>query len=196
MDIYLAKKDEAVQIARIHQEEINQGFLSQLGIKFLAKLYEAMIVSSFAFVVVAKENNRIVGFISGCYDVGKFYRDFYRKYAVSSFFTLLPKVFKISFLKKVFEILKYPKNKQKDLPKAELLTIALLKDFRARGIAQELFKRFLSEMRDREIDIFKVVVGESLPRAIGFYEKVGFKLHSFVSIHKGEKSRIYTYNLS
>ena len=38
MNITLANKKDAAQIAKIHEREINQGFLSQLGIKFLSKL--------------------------------------------------------------------------------------------------------------------------------------------------------------
>ena len=60
MTICLANKNEASQIAEIHIREINQGFLSQLGEKFLTKLYEAMIVSAEAFIVVAEENSSVV----------------------------------------------------------------------------------------------------------------------------------------
>ncbi|OQB44208.1 MAG: hypothetical protein BWY03_00314 [Parcubacteria group bacterium ADurb.Bin159] len=52
MKICLADKQDAGQIAKIHRKEINQGFLSQLGERFLSKLYEAMILSKNAFVVV------------------------------------------------------------------------------------------------------------------------------------------------
>ena len=37
MNITLATKKDATQIAKIHKQEINQGFLSQLGVKFLSK---------------------------------------------------------------------------------------------------------------------------------------------------------------
>ena len=42
---------------------------------------------------------------------------------------------------------------------------------------------------------FRVVVGESLSRAIGFYEKVGFKFHSNITIHGNSLSKIYIYNI-
>ena len=195
MIIRLANKIEADQIAKIHHQEINRGFLSQLGIKFLVNLYKAMIVSDSAFIVVAEEDGRVIGFISGCTNVSKFYRDFYKKYALSAFFILLPQIFKPSILKKILETLKYPKEGKKDLPKAELLTIAILKEFHGQGIAQKMFEKFVSEMEKRGINVFKVVVGESLSQAIKYYEKMGFEFHSSCSIHGKELSRIYTYKV-
>lgn len=196
VNVYLATKNDALQIAKIHQQEIDQGFLSQLGIKFLSKLYKVMVISPNSFVVVAKENDRIVGFISGCTNVNKFYRDFLKKYFFHAFFILLPKIFKLSILKKILETLKYLRQKEeKKLPETELLTIAILKKFQGQDIIQKIFEKFISELKKRKIKQFKVVVGENLSRAIGFYEKMGFKFFSLKSIHKKQPSRIYIYNL-
>lgn len=195
LEITLATKKDAVQIAKIHQQEINQSFLSELGVNFLSKLYEAMAVSPSSFIVVAKDNSRVVGFISGCTNVGKFYRDFLKKNFFSAPLILLPKIFKISIFKKILEVLKYPfAEKERNLPEAELLTIALLKEFQGQGIIQKVFDKFISEMKRQEIKQFKVIVGINLARAIGFYEKMGFKICSSISVHKGKPSRIYIYN--
>jgi len=195
MEICLATKKDAIQIAKIHQKEINQGFLGQLGIKFLSKLYESTIVSPDAFTIVAKDNDKVIGFISGCTNVAKFYHDFLKNYFFQVFFILLPKMFRLSILKKIFETLKYPQQKEeKKLPGAELLTIAVLKKYHGQGIAQKMFEQFVEEMKKREIKQFKVIVGKSLTRAIRFYEKVGFKFYSSISVHKHKSSNIYIYN--
>jgi ribosomal protein S18 acetylase RimI-like enzyme len=196
MKICLADKRDARQIAKIHRKEINQGFLSQLGENFLSKLYEAMILSKNAFVVVAKENNQVIGFVSGCPNVKYFYKNFFKKYFFPSLIALLPKLFNVSIFKKILETLKYPsKEKKQKLPEAELLTIATLKEFHGQGTAQKLFERFILEMKNRDVQEFKVVVGENLPRAITFYEKMGFEFHSPVSIHKNQASRVYVYKI-
>lgn len=195
MIICLANKKDCFQIAKIHCKEIKKGFLSQLGEKFLSKLYEAMATSKFAFVMVAKDKGRVVGIISGCINIDKFYRDFFKKYFFKISLILFPKIFKISILRKIFETLKYPKQKNKELPKAELLTVAVSADFQGEGVAEKLFKGFLNEIKKRKVKQFKVVVGEELGRAIRFYEKVGFQLHSSISIHKNKQSRIYIFTL-
>ena len=194
MNISLATKKDAIQIAKIHKQEINQGFLSQLGIKFLAKLYEAMILSQSSFVVVAKKNDEIIGFISGCINIKEFYKDFLKKYTFWAIIILLPKFLNIKTIKKIVETLKYSK-KEEDLPKTELLVIAVEKKLHGQKIAIKMFKFFISELKDRRIKKFRVVVGENLSRAIGFYEKVGFKFHSNIVIHKNNLSRIYIYNI-
>lgn len=196
MTIRLANKNEAGQIAKIHVREINQGFLSQLGEKFLTKLYEAMIVSSEAFIVVAEETDSVVGFIGGCVNVNHFYRDFLRKHGPGAAFMLLPKIFKPSILKQIFETLRYPHQKEEiEVPKAELLTIAVLREFHRQGLAQKLFAKFISEMNERGIKQFKVLVGEGLSPAIAFYEKVGFRFRSSMVVHKNKLSKIYVYNI-
>ncbi len=196
MEIKLASKNDSREIAAIHQQEINQGFLSQLGVRFLSKLYEAMILSENCFIVVAEENNQIVGFISGCLNTEEFYREFLKKYGYGSMIILLPKILNFTILKKILETLRYSKKIDKNCPEAELLTIACKKEFRGTGLSTDMFNGFIGETRKRGIKEFKVVVGEELSRAVGFYEKLGFKLHSNVTIHKGSSSRIYIYNVS
>jgi len=196
MTIRLANKNDTSQIAKIHIREINQGFLGQLGEEFLAKLYEAIIVSPEAFIVVAEEGNQVVGFISGCVNANHFYRDFLRKHGHRAALVLLPKILRPSILKQIFETLMYPCQKEEiEAPKAELLTIAVLREFHRQGLAQKLFEKFISEMNNRGIKQFKVLVGESLSSAIAFYEKMGFQFHSSAAVHKNKPSRIYIYNL-
>lgn len=194
MIIRLAKKGEAEQIAQIHQQEIKTGFLSSLGQSFLKKLYQAIIESDNSFCTVAEIDGQIIGFIAGSANVNHLYRYFLKKYSLGAFITLLPKIFNLRAIRKILESLLYPK-KEKKLPKAELLTIAIKNKYQGQGVAGLMFKKFVEEMKNREIKTFKVVVGEILPRAISFYEKMGFQFHSFISIHDKELSRIYTYKI-
>ena len=193
MNILLGNKKDSIQIAKIHKQEINQGFLSQLGIKFLSKLYEAMILSKNSFVVVAKEENNVIGFISGCSNVKNFYKDFLKKYTFWAIIILLPKFLNLTTIKKIFETLKYSKKEENDLPETELLVIAVKKEFHGQGVAIKMFNFFINELKKRNIKKFRVVVGENLSRAIGFYEKVGFKFHSNITIHQNNLSKIYIY---
>lgn len=185
--IYLAKTKDAIEIARIHKQEIKKGFLSSLPINFLEKLYISIIENDFCFV--AKEGGSVVGFIAGTKNINKLYFYFLKKYFFYSLVILLPKIFS---LRKITEIIFYPKSE--DLS-AELLTIAVKKEFRGHGLAKEMFKFFASEMKKRDVEAFKVLVGENLITAINFYEKSGFKFLREAEVHKGNKSRIYIYNL-
>lgn len=43
-------KKDAIQIARLHQETINEGFLSQIGVCFLSTLYSFLIKKELVLV--------------------------------------------------------------------------------------------------------------------------------------------------
>jgi len=195
MIIRLANKNDCSEIARIHFQEIKWGFLSELGEKFLYYFYQAMIGSESAFLIVAENNESIVGFVSGCANLKKFYKEFVKKYSFKIPFILLTKIFDLSVIKKVFETIKYSKKEKQNLPQAELLSIAVSSEFQGQGVSQKLLEKFLFEMRKRNIDQFKVIVGENLIRAIRFYEKKGFEFHSKSFVHQDMPSRIYIYNI-
>ncbi len=194
MTIRLATKFDAKFIAKLHKKEISKGFLSSLGERFLTLLYEAMCVSKNAFVIVYIQNKKIEGFISGCVNVKEFFKEFFQ-YLIEKpyrFFYLFIKMLSIDRVRGIIEILLYPK-KERDLPQAELLTIAVSRKLQGKGISRLLFNEFLNEMRKRNIKTFKVIVGENLPRAVKFYEKMGFRFLTSIYTHKDKLSRVYIY---
>ncbi|OGZ69856.1 MAG: hypothetical protein A3D44_03080 [Candidatus Staskawiczbacteria bacterium RIFCSPHIGHO2_02_FULL_42_22] len=194
MIICLAEKNDALAMAQIHKTEINKGFLSSLNISFLKNLYEAIILSSASFCVVAKEGDQVTGFISGVTSIKKLYRYFFAHYFLSSSTVLFKKLFSLSFIKKVFETLLYS-SKEQSLPSAELLTMAVKQQFQGKGIASQMLFTFLAEMKKRNIQQFKVLVGEELAPAIHFYEKNGFTFFKNTTVHQGKSSRVYIYKM-
>lgn len=194
MNICLAKENDALQIAEIHQQEIKKGFLNTLNKNFLARIYSAIIESKDGSCVVAEKNKEIVGFIAGTTNLDRFYFYFLKKYFFQAVFFLFPEIFSFKKIKKIIEVIFYP-EKEKDLPKAELLTIAIKNQFQGQGIAGQMFERFVVEMKSRGVDNFKVVVGEKLLPAIKFYEKNGFKFIKNINIHSKELSRVYIYQI-
>jgi len=194
MLIRLAKKNESRQIAEIHRQEIKKGFLRSLKKSFLTKLYSAIIESEFSFCIVAESDALIIGFIAGATNITKFYQYFLKKYFFQATLTLLPHIFNLRTLRKIFETLFYPK-KEKELPKAELLTIAVKKKFQGKGAASQMFEKFVLEMKERGVNTFKVVVGKELLPAIKFYERVGFQFLKEIKIHGQESSLVYLYKI-
>jgi len=194
MDFTLAKKEDSLLIALIHQKELTKGFLSSLGPKSLSKFYEAIITSESAFCFVAKEEGQVVGFISGVIDMKKFQKDFLKRYFFVFLPLLVPKMVEVSNVKKIIENLLYPKKTQ-DLPAAELFTIATKSKFQGRGIGNNLLKSFIKEMKKRKISVFKVLVGKDLP-AVKFYQKNNFELFGEITVHGDEKSFIFLYHIA
>lgn len=189
MNISLALREDALQIAKIHKAEIKKGFLSSLPLYFLEKLYSSIIGTGFC--ITAKEEKEVIGFIAGTIDLKETYSFFIKRYFFQSIIVLLPKILNV---RKIIESLFYP-NKENGVLKAELLTIAVKKDFQGQGLATKMFPLFVQEMKNRGVSCFKVLVGEDLKPAISFYEKQGFKFLKDTTVHKNNISKIYVYNL-
>ena len=195
MNVEKVKDFQIENVACLHREYIKSGFLSSLGLPFLALMYRSMSNSNNAFCVVAKDNNQIIGFSSGATSVGAFYKDFLRRNFIKTSMILLPKIFNIQLVKKIFETLFYPARREQNLPRTELLSIVVDKNYRGKGIAQKLFEKIEEEFRSRNIKQFKVVVGQKLVAACKFYEKMGGVFCAEVEVHKGEKSRVYVWDI-
>ena len=186
-------------VIRIHRIEISQGFLSSLGDSALALLFSHASESRFGRLLIAKDasSGQIVGFLLGTIDTGAFYKDFLCKKFLKALFVLAPKLLTFEKVRKVFETLFYPtKEELKELPKPELLDIAILKEYRGTGVAQLLFKEFVKNLYAVGIDKFKITTGESLTTAQRFYEKLGAEKAGEVEVHKGQKTLIYIYRIS
>lgn len=112
MNIEKSKTGDHTQIAALHQKHINTGFLSSIGLPFLTLLYTSMTTSKNAFCFVSREDEKIIGFISGAINVGAFYKEFIKRHFFTACFIFSPKILNSVFLKKIFETLLYPVKKR------------------------------------------------------------------------------------
>ncbi len=190
MNIILAEKKHAKQIAAIHQQEIGRGFLASLGKGFLSAFYEAIIISPYSFCVIMEEYGIVTGFASSVTDMKLFYSYFFRNYFLRAAWALVPKLANIKTLKKIFQNLLYPAKTQ-NLPKAELLSIAVKKEFQGQGIGSKLLDECRRQFGKKNIKEFKVLVGKSLP-SVAFYQKQGFTMKGELHLHE-ESSIIFTH---
>lgn len=175
---------DSKKIAQIHIDEIKTGFLSSLGVNFLTALYKAMIESE--TVLVAKNNNEVIGFVSGTNNL----KTFYKKMLLKNFLTFLriaaPKILKSS--RKIFETLIYPNKIESNLPKAEILSIAVKEPFQKRGVGKNLFAECKKRLGVKEI---KMIVGENLNSSHELMRSLGGKNVQIIEVHQGIKSYIY-----
>src|SRR3989338_8730278 len=145
MNIRLAEKKDAPGMALIHRREIQNGFLSSLPAKFLAKFYEAAVRSPNGVCVVIDSGDHLVGFIAGTASLKSFYRFFMTHYIFKASLYLIPRLFNFRSLKKIVENIFYP-VKNSSLPKAELLTIAIEKEAQGQGLGGKMLDLFTAEM--------------------------------------------------
>ena len=103
---------------------------------------------------------------------------------------------KFNVLKKVWEVLRYVKKSSTALlPDAELLSIAVVKDYRGKGVSKELFNALVKGYISIGIKRFRIVVGNSLAEAHRFYEKMGCVEVGKLEVHKSDLSKVYLFEI-
>ena len=187
-----AEPADSLAIAGLHGREIPWGLLSQLGVAFVATFYQALLSSPQGFAFVAERDGRIVGFASGVMDWRAFYREFLRYHL-----TLAVRVALVGFRRgrwrRLLETSRYAASGT--LPPAELIAIALEPEARGSGTSGELVRHALTEFAARHVLAVRVTAGGENTPANRLYERMGFRLYSFMEIHPGETAAVYVIAL-
>ena len=195
INIRLADIQDSKKVAFLHKCNIS-GFLSSLGLLFLENFYRSMCVSKYAFCIVAESDDNIIGYVSGTTDLIGFYKEFVRKNILKMFIVLFTRIFSFVFIKKVLEDGAYSSGSRGlNLPKAEEISMVVDSAYRGRGISQNLIKKLKEEFKVRGVKQYKVAIGSGLEPSRRFHENIGGVLFSEIEVHKGEKSKVYIFDI-
>lgn len=185
-------------VARLHAENIDQGFLPSLGQDFLALLYRAIDESPESALIVAYEDGQICGFVAGSMHLKPVYLRMLRNWA-ALFIALAPSLLIPARLWRIIEILRYSRGdgmvaSRISLPEAELLSLAVAPGCRGRGHADSLYVELARFFANQGQSVFKVVVGADLPQAHRFYRRMGAVPVAEIEVHRGASSTVYVQN--
>ena len=184
------------QVARLHVENLDQGFLASLGSSFLTIMYQAIDECDSSVLLVERDESGVNGFVSGTESMGGIYYGMLRHWPrlVTS---LLPSILNPMKVWRILEIIFYSRRKKTNhcLPYFELLSIAVDPDHRGQGAAERLYRALIDHCVSREAVAFKITVGERLLRAHRFYKKMGAVAVGEVSVHGGERSILYVQSI-
>lgn len=185
------------RVAQLHAENINQGFLSSLGPNFLTLLYQAIDESPVSVLILAWEDNQLVGFVSGALGMGSVYRQLLR-YWPRLIMALAPSLLMPNRLWQIIEILRYSRGGHEHgakLPAAELLSIVVDPAARGRSHADRLYRQLTEFFAQRGEHEFKIIVGAALAPAHRFYRRMGAQPAAEIEIHQGVRSTVYVQAL-
>ena len=190
------QKRHASQVAALHIQGISAGFISSLGVGFVAALYEAIAEDKNSFGFVAVEHDKVLGFVAFSTNLSKLYKYVALKKGFKFGFILVKKMLSWRTIKKIWANLFYPKKmKQMDLPDAELLSIVVAPEGQGKGVAKQLTQAGFEECRKRGIDKVKVLVAANNESANKLYQKCGFELITQINSH-GINSNIYVKKIA
>lgn len=185
------------EVARLHIEYIKSGFMSQLGERFLKCFYKTISKSESSYLAVyINEKNEVCGFISGTISLLNLKKDFKKNCKLIIIASFLKLIFDPVKILKFFESYMYASSKKfKVTTNSELISIAVKQELRGKGIAKILYDSLIDFFKEKNANIFKIMVGSNLTEANKFYEKMGAKKILEIEIHKGTKSYLYLHNI-
>lgn len=184
------------ECAKLHISGISAGFISSLGPRFLTCLYKSILQHEKSFCLVAEENGEASGFVAFTDDLKSLYKLALRKYGLAFMWAVGIKLLSPKIIKRIFQNLFYPSKSEKlNLPKAELLSIAVAPQAQGKGLATKLVQTGFKECQRRNIEKVKVLVASENQAANNLYKKSGFKLAAQVDSH-GILSNVYVKDLT
>lgn len=189
--------DKARIIAQIHQVAFPNFFLTQLGIGFLTTLYQGYIEDPMSGIIVAENNNRIVGFVAYSKDYSKFYSELKRKhifkFAVCS---LGAAICHPSFIKRLLGAFKKSDEVKRAEKYVELASIGVLKNVQGKGIGKKLISYLVSHI---DFEIYEYISLETdavnNDKVNEFYKKNGFKFQCEYTTVEGRLMNEYRLRL-
>ncbi|WP_266157807.1 GNAT family N-acetyltransferase [Dyella silvatica] len=189
----MSKREIYRRVAELHIANIDQGFLSSLGVGFLSLLYQAIDEGEDSVLLTVESDDRVVGFVAGSMGMGPVYRRMLR-HAPRLALALLPSVLSPRRVWRIIEILRYSRGhaQASSWPRAELLSIALDPACRGRDMAAALYQRLAQFFQSKGVAEFKIVVGAALGPAHKFYQRMGAVPIAQTEVHQGERSTVYS----
>lgn len=177
-------------------KSINLGFMTSLGEEFLVLLYRAIDRDPHSVLILERKNNQVIGFVAGGTGMKSIFRELLKEW-VQLTRILLPSLFRLSVLRKIFELvwLAGCSKPIANAPKTELLSIAVDPDFRGEGVGVQLYRSLETYFRCSGHKAFCIVVGDALEQAHQFYLKVGAEKIGKIVVHQGDQSVVYRQEL-
>jgi ribosomal protein S18 acetylase RimI-like enzyme len=154
-----------------------------------------MLDSPGVVLLVAREGDRVAGFVSGAVAPASLYREFLRRHGVRAAAILAGRAVRPSVAARMLETIRELRRGRGGPPSPELLSIAVDPGHRRSGIGSLLIRALDLELRARGADHVVVVVGARNVVARALYERHGFSSPETVEVHRGIPSIRYRKDL-
>ncbi len=161
-----------LQVAQLHISKISGGFLAQLGSDFLAKMYRFIAIHHYLFVVV--QEDAVIGFISGTVDSTTVTKRFILSLDLIALIKLVLACLRPTQMMRAFSVASYLMQKPPaNLPKAELLSLAVSPNHTRRGIGAKLVTALNGALLEHDVTCYKIAAAETHSAALLFYKSTG-----------------------
>jgi len=173
--------DSCRQVAVLHMAAIHFGLLPLLGASFLTKFYLSLLSAPEAALWIARDGQRVVGFLAGCINVTAVYRHIISRWGLSLSLAAGLALLRPTVIRRLPSILVYPMRRTRSTAaapaatEAELLSIAVNPDVRGRGIGHALVFAFEEFLRIGRVPVYRVATNVAERASNAFYQALGFE---------------------
>ena len=177
-------KEYIRELAALHRRAFPDFFLTQLGEPFLQVLYKGYLEDRQSGIIVAEENNNIIGFIAYSYDYPGFYKGLLKRKIVQfAWHSFWAAVRRPSFIKRLLGAFKKSETVVKNERYVELASICVDPHVERMGIGSKLIDYLKNKVDYKTYSYINLETDEkNNENAIKFYEKNGFiKERQFVT---------------
>lgn len=184
-------------IVDIHMNTFPGFFLTFLGKGFLKHLYTGFIEHSKSNVIIAVEDDRLLGFCAFSEDLSQFYKYlikcrliYFAWYALGAFIRK-PKV-----LFRLLRAFTYSNESKRDEGYIELSSIGVLPSAKNKGVGSEMVNYLYNISNRQKFEYIKLETDrDNNAGANHFYKKNGFILHHSYETPEGRGMNEYRYYL-
>ncbi|TMI99060.1 MAG: GNAT family N-acetyltransferase [Bacillati bacterium ANGP1] len=165
------------EMAHLHATELQAGLLAKFGVAFLADFYNYVAGDPGCVLLVALEGDKVIGFVSGTHDIGKFYHRFILRRGLKLATRLVPYLLSRRALSSIVSLRRYLTSRNTThLPVSELTSLAVDVGAQRKGVGKALFAALQEHFRSEGIQAFQVTAAKTQVAALQFYPALGAKL--------------------
>jgi len=189
-------RPDLYELVEIHKTEFNSHFLPSLGKQFLLLLYSNLLNNKDVSILIEDRDSHISGFVIGSKNFDQVFKDILTSNIFKYLKIIIPQIIKSPLLiKNIFESIFYPQKDNLKSPHAELVVIAVRKNFHRKGIGRKLILALEKKFNAQGIKRYKVSVNADNHTAINFYESMGFRKNRYFNLY-GKKVNLYIKKLT
>lgn len=184
------------QIVSIHMKAFTGFFLTSLGKGFLKQLYKGFNSHQKSGLIVAVQNDEIIGFLAYSEDLSTFYKYLMRKRIIFfAWYSFCAAIKKPSIIMKLLSAFLKPRESKRDEKYIQISSIGVLPQMEGHNIGSNLIDQLKEKYDSNKFDYIKLETDAvNNKRVNSFYVKNGFQIYQSFATSEGRLMNEYRWN--
>lgn len=194
-ELQTTRSDYIKNIAELHRKAFPTFFLTQMGKGFLYELYRGYMEDINSGIIVAKDDNHLIGFIAYSKDYSNFFKGLIRKRLINfTLYSLVALLRKPIIIRRLLRAFKKSEDVIKEELYVELASICVDPNAQCLGVGSKLIDYLKDNVDFQKYAYINLETDSNGNDSVNrFYIKNGFKLEKQFITAEGRKMNEYRY---